>query len=357
MAIKLSTPDFDRLVAILGAQPDFRTVQGRVDFMSDVFAGSTRRDDLLASLNLDGNPRGVAVRVIERLTTFGQDEPGREALGVLINKLLIYIGAGDDADFLRDLLKRYPFQTPPAATRGITDDWRGRDTPEHVLEKIIGENTLRDIRVLEILLDASRAVVRITSPQGLGSGFMIADDLVMTNHHVIASQEQALQSAFTFNYQLDRAGKEYPAQTVQALPRGLFHTSPEEDLDFTVVQLRDAPKLFDPLTLKPAKVMRDQRVSIIQHPGGHYKKISLQNNFVAFADARLVQYTTSTEPGSSGAPVFNDDLVVVAIHHAGGMLPEPNTQRRYLRNEGISMIAVLDDLKKNAQPIYQHLKK
>ncbi|MBK9054813.1 MAG: trypsin-like peptidase domain-containing protein, partial [Chloroflexi bacterium] len=43
----------------------------------------------------------------------------------------------------------------------------------------------------------------------------------------------------------------------------------------------------------------------------------MQNNFVAFADTRIIQYLTSTEPGSSGSPVFNNDFVVVGIHHSG----------------------------------------
>jgi hypothetical protein len=32
---------------------------------------------------------------------------------------------------------------------------------------------------------------------------------------------------------------------------------------------------------------------------------------------------------------------VVGIHHSGGMLPEPNTQRRHLRNAETSAIALL----------------
>ncbi len=48
--------------------------------------------------------------------------------------------------------------------------------------------------------------------------------------------------------------------------------------------------------------------------------------------------------GSSGSPVFNDDWEVVALHHAGGMLLEPETKRRYFRNEGILISAILDDL-------------
>ena len=86
------------------------------------------------------------------------------------------------------------------------------------------------------------------------------------------------------------------------------------------------------------------------------KKISMQNNFVAYADANLVQYTTSTLPGSSGSPVFDDEFTVVAIHHSGGMLVEPETQQRYLRNAGTSMMAVLKDLQSNAPEIYTQLK-
>jgi V8-like Glu-specific endopeptidase len=70
-----------------------------------------------------------------------------------------------------------------------------------------------------------------------------------------------------------------------------------------------------------------------------------------------LQYTTSTEPGSSGSPVFDDEFQVVGIHHSGGMLPEPNTQRRYLRNAGTSAIALLNDLQNNAPEIYARLQR
>jgi V8-like Glu-specific endopeptidase len=61
--------------------------------------------------------------------------------------------------------------------------------------------------------------------------------------------------------------------------------------------------------------------------------------------------------GSSGAPVLNDDFEVVAIHHSGGMLEEPGTGRRYLRNGGSTMIAVLQDLKANAPKVFASLGK
>jgi hypothetical protein len=38
MSIELTSADFDRVVGMLSTMPDFRTVQSRVDFMTDVFA-------------------------------------------------------------------------------------------------------------------------------------------------------------------------------------------------------------------------------------------------------------------------------------------------------------------------------
>ena len=350
---QLSQADFDRLAGLLATMPEYRSVSGRVDFLDDVFAGSPRKADVLGSLNLDGAPRGVAVRTITRLIQFGQNEPGQETLAVLINKLLSYVGGGPDADFLRGLFDRYPLHGQPTSTRGL-DDWRGRESPQDVREKIIGENTLRDVRMLELALEAARAVVRIRADDGLGSGFLVAPGLVMTNHHVIDSAAAAQPCAFQFNYQLDRDLRPAPIVTARAAPDGLFYTN--ADLDFTVVAIQEAPDDVAPLTLARLRQKRDDRVNIIQHPGGHYKKISWQNNFVAFADARELQYLTTTEPGSSGSPVFNNDFVVVGIHHSGGDLPEPDSNRRYLRNGGSSMIAVLDDLQAHAPQIYQRLR-
>jgi V8-like Glu-specific endopeptidase len=186
----------------------------------------------------------------------------------------------------------------------------------------------------------------------------------MTNHHVIASKGAAEECAFQFNYQLARDGRAAPVNVAHAPRSGLFCTSPVADynatadqLDYTVVELTDVPVGIAALPLSPAEVRRDSRVTIIQHPGGDYKKISLQNNFVEYSDEYVVQYSTSTEPGSSGSPVLSGDLKVVAIHHAGGQLSEPATKRRYLRNEGIRMAAILNDIRRASPEIYGRVAK
>jgi V8-like Glu-specific endopeptidase len=352
MSVQLQRSDFLRLVKIVQGLPDFANMRDRRRLVVGALEGEPHAGTILAGLDLDGRPRGIAVEVIKSLADFGQVAYGKEALGVFLNEILDIIGEGEDADFIRSLVDTYSLDKPVARNLTVVH-WRGTESAEDVRERIIGENTLRDISMLELALAATQAVVRVGLPNGVGSGFMIARDLLITNHHVIASQEEAQTGEFMFNYQLDRDGKARDPVTVGALPDGLFYTQPE--LDYTVVQLNNPRDFGAALKLRAKSVQRDDRVSIIQHPGGHFKKISMQNNFVAYADKNVVQYFTSTMPGSSGSPVFNDAFEVIAIHHSGGMLEEPGTGRRYLRNEGIRMIAVLNDLKTNAPGIHARL--
>ena len=350
---QLDAADRARLIDLLVARPEFRTDDRRDTFIEEMLAGSPRKGHIQGQISLSGPPRQFAGHLLTVLTQFGQDEPGQEVLGLLLNHLLTYVGStGPDADFLRGLFARYPLKTKPISARDMPD-WRGHESPTAVQEKIIGENTLRDVRLLELALDAARAVVRIVTADSLGSGFLVGEGLIMTNHHVIGGREAAQPCAFQFHYQLDKQLHPLPILAARAKPDGLFYTNP--DLDVTVVEVLDAPTDVAPLTLARRRVEKDSRVNIIQHPGGHYKKISMQNNFVAFADGRHLQYLTSTEPGSSGSPVFDNDFLVIGIHHSGGMLPEPGSNQSYLRNAGSSMIAVLDDFRDHAPDIYQRL--
>ncbi|NER20896.1 MAG: trypsin-like peptidase domain-containing protein [Symploca sp. SIO1C2] len=352
MTIQLSQPDFRRLTSIIQKLPDFANVRDRIRLVAGALEGVPQVDVILGGLDLDGAPRGTSVEVVRFLSEYGQVAYGKEALSVFLNYIQPFT-SDEDSEFILELFQKYPLDVPASRSR-LIDRWRGTTSVADVQEKIVGENTLRHIYILNLALEAAKAVVHLQLPQGTGTGFMIAPDLLMTNNHVIANREQAEQTEYTFNYQLDINGNECKIQTAQALPGGAFYTNVE--LDYTVVWLKDLPSFGNSLILQGKRMRRDDRVAIIQHPGGHLKKISMQNNFIAYADANLVQYTTSTLPGSSGSPVFDDEFKVIAIHHSGGMLIEPGTQQRYLRNAGTSMIAVLNDLKSNAPEIYTQLK-
>ena len=60
---------------------------------------------------------------------------------------------------------------------------------------------VKQISWIERGLKISSSVCRILTPNGLGTGFLISPDLLMTNNHVIPNSTSASQSKAEFNYQ------------------------------------------------------------------------------------------------------------------------------------------------------------
>ena len=208
---------------------------------------------------------------------------------------------------IRDRLGTYQFSVP--------DDAR--------LEKIIGPgNNLLKIRWLEDALKASKAVCRVVCADGaLGTGFLTKEGYVFTNNPVIKSVDAAKTARLEFNYEVGSDGKTKSRTTYQ-LDAADFKSSPPTEFDFArvkVVDRSDAPLSqwgfveFEPDAIPSV----GESVTIIQHPKGEDKQIALNANEVLGQLNQHLFYTTDTEPGSSGSPVFNKDWKVVAIHHAG----------------------------------------
>ena len=83
-------------------------------------------------------------------------------------------------------------------------------------------------------------------------------------------------------------------------------------------------------------------------PGGGTLSISLNDNeLVDYEDpARRVHYSTPTEGGSSGGPIFSKEWKLVGVHHYGGdAVPRLNGKSgTYQANEGIWILAVREAL-------------
>jgi len=159
----------------------------------------------------------------------------------------------------------------------------------------------------------ARAVCRIKTQRSLGTGFLIAPGILMTNNHVLGNKNVARDSVAEFGFEPGRETIIVPIQ-----PNRLFMT--HKELDFTIVAcdegpLAELPRI--PLLRSPATVTRHERVNIIQHPSGRPKEVALHDNQVTRIKDKVLHYRTDTEPGSSGSPVFNNDWDLVALHHAG----------------------------------------
>lgn len=230
-------------------------------------------------------------------------------------------------------------------------NWLG-STGEDELEVLTkGINTLRPISFLERGIEVAKSVARVVLQNGeSGSGFLIKDNLLVTNAHVLPSAAVAAKAHIEFNYQETIDGLDAQVSKYNLLPEQVFKSSPRESEggdDWTVVRVADdANTIWGQLPLGQAQPKKKDEVIIIQHPGGGPKQIALSHNIVAYAGPRRLQYLTDTQKGSSGSPVFNLNWQLVALHHAGGLVREPGTTNSYYRNQGIHINILVDALSK-----------
>lgn len=199
------------------------------------------------------------------------------------------------------------------------------------IERIISGNELSPIYYLERGLVAARAVGRIevVGPRGAvvayGTGFLVADGVLVTNAHVLTTAAEVARSRVQFRYELDIDGNELAPVTFQLL--GTTEPIINTDLDVAVVAV--APQSSDGTALRdfgwlrldprPEKGAIGEYLTIIQHPNGERKQICVRENKLLKYDANgpFIWYQTDTVGGSSGSPVFNNSWDVVALHHSG----------------------------------------
>lgn len=372
MSAPLSHEDRKVLLNALRDASVFRNERSRSSFVNNAVGGyafSRQIEDALGFVNWEGSPFDVGFDLISKLN--GQDlAPGVPVLAKIAEALEPIAGAHSEAlAKLRQRMTTGGVLDSPQAPKAVWRDSRPAD--EVVEERIIGENTLRPLYYLRRALMAADAVVRIDmAGMPNGTGFMVAPDLLVTNHHVIHNEQEAqFAQACFFNEAADddarpedrgSSGETY-AKPVAA--NALLYTSRE--LDVSIVRLESAPKLKRCLALSTKAVEQNDRVVIIQHPGGLPKQISLQNNLVAHADPLVVQYYTSTKAGSSGSPVLDERFRVVAVHHGwvhseswtgnGQIRDAKAIEDMQYRNEGTSVIALVADLKLKAPALLGEL--
>lgn len=239
-------------------------------------------------------------------------------------------------------------------------------------ERVIGASDLLSINFLARGIRTAAAVCRIRVPslggEWFGSGFMVGPRLLMTNHHVLSSRNDASQTEAEFGYEHDLDGVLNPPVQFNLAPHELFFTDVDHDVTFVAVSPLSEGGVpierfgYLPLIPLSGKGIDGEWVTIIQHPGGQPKQMTIRKSqiveldkntleriFRSKAPDRFIHYTTDTEPGSSGAPVLNDQLQVVAIHHKA--VPDPSSlpdgtnkaqpsDIKWLANQGVRISSI-----------------
>jgi V8-like Glu-specific endopeptidase len=246
----------------------------------------------------------------------------------------------------------------PAAQRDPRSaEWKNF-SPDGQAEAIIvaGQPTFVDVAFLAIGVQRARSVCRLVtrfpSGKGSGTGFRVGRDRVLTNHHVLVDEHNGGLAAASveawFNYEDDIDGK---PKTITQIPCDPASVIGEQEDDWALITTRQPiPDEFPALALGAGKIPAvDERVYIIQHPGGGPKQVAFQHNLVRAVLPDVIQYWTDTDLGSSGSPVFDENWAVVALHHFS--LKAPAEDRIGVRNQGRRIDRVVERIRtRNALP-------
>lgn len=248
------------------------------------------------------------------------------------------------------------------------------------LERVIGISNRLPIGYLEGGASRQRAVGRVifkakhktkykifNVAEAWGTGFLVSKSLLMTNNHVIPTKSFAEDKVrIQFNFQHAADGKDLEPREFDLDPGDFFRTN--SDLDYTLVRVcprreavekPEAPERdivagdewgYLAIQAKPLLFLPEeegdlrQRLTIIQHPQGERKQVALHDNFIVKLSTKFVKYTTDTEQGSSGSPVFNSFWELTALHRAGGDKKKVEGVIVWLNNMGTRMDVIAADL-------------
>ncbi len=277
--------------------------------------------------------------------------------------------------------------------RGVADELRRGGAVEDLsaeaqgeLERVLDGADFMPVWFLTRGAELRRTIGRVRARtaggrEAAGTGFLIGPRLLLTNYHVLdwtdvgqqPLAELAQHSLVEFDYEEQLDGQLQPIATFALDPATLLLASPWHQLDYVLVALQ--PRSGNGMAIESfgynrlagdlGKISMGEAVFIIQHAQGRPKQVVVQNNRLIHIEdggPPFLTYEADTDRGSSGAPVFNRQWEVVALHHSteiardgegrvlakNGRPWQPgmgSAEIRYLSlNEGIRISRILADL-------------
>jgi hypothetical protein len=323
----------ERLQSFLDAAREPFPVESHLRQLTDVWAlGGQRTPPMVSAM--------LALLRAKLLTWAGEETPGL----VQVSAAEIASGVPDTRDMQqsRDDLQKTFGNTAPLSI----DWWNLGSTRAKAVAAICAPNEVgRPVRM------GTGFLVRLKSNTGTDAGCF-----VLTNAHVIGDPSRpAIPSidGASVRFEGYDPDKTFPIKAI-------VWTSPISTHDATILEIENCP-----IDLKPIPVNRQlpgaasrSRLYVIGHPRGNELSFSFQDNRLLDHEGPttgrprqngvvLLHYTTPTESGSSGSPVFvQTQWKAIALHHSGSAETRQLNGKAgtYNANEGISLASISDAL-------------
>jgi endonuclease G len=172
-----------------------------------------------------------------------------------------------------------------------------------------------------------------------GTGFRIGADLVLTNEHVLfPEQVKATSVRVDFGFDVDAEGTSLSVVPLTGDPATI---DSDRDNDWAVIRVAGMNSTIPVLAIANAPIPADgDRAYIVQHPDGRQRRLGFVRNVITAVTNDRVQYLTDTQPGSSGAPVFDAKCRVIALHHRGGTPTQKTGKAPLTKNQGVRISCV-----------------
>ncbi len=354
------------------ASPDLTTQPRPIADFSGAKSARDPKQPALPELNMGIDLKGEQIKSftsalmsafptpdkLQRMVRFGLNVKLQEIVvhGPLADMTFMLVAWAEEQGRLDDLLRAALAENPtnPLLRNFTQEVAASSDTaPEQKLGEQLEKIFLKGVLFQDVeewrakMAFAERCVCRVEIKErgfwkGIGTGFLIAPNRILTNSHVARDFASAGTTRVQFEYKVGPAGSEDAGRMCALAATWNRAESPVTALDYTIVELAERPG-DDQITstgqrgwLVPKKhhFVVNEPCFILQHPDAQRMKVCAGAISAVALTERKVFYTTNTLPGSSGSPCFTIDWDLVALHHASDA---PG-------NRGIPMTDILADL-------------
>lgn len=267
------------------------------------------------------------------------------------------LGEATAQNWLGDLVKAARQENPGnpklKAVEPLTDLTAAAPPAGRKLEDIVrADGGFQDVIPWIERLDKLRTqICRIECPvnSAVGTGWLVANDLVLTNWHVVrrvlAGEKKPGDVVCRFDYATSSTStnkgvecglaakwcEDYSEASNVETGKGPEEAT-NDQLDYALLRLAQpigtttganaagGPRGFVATKRGTAAPAANDVVFVLQHPKGDPLKMAIGTSRGANANTTRVLHDANTESGSSGSPCFNAKLELVALHHAGDLL-------------------------------------